>query len=255
MCAQVTELRMTLSERMQVIADRVPAGDRLADIGTDHGQIPVWLYAKGICPHVILTDISAESLAKAKETAAAYQFGSGMEFRVGSGLTVLEPGEVDTVIIAGMGGRLIRDILGTDPEHAESFRRLILQPRKGSGLLRKWLLENGWSIAAEDVVWESHFLPEIITATSPAFAHPAGACDLSEDAREHLKGLDGTDIRLRVPTWMVDAGGPVREYLDMRRYQEQLVLTNMQRAKTRNEGAEHRVRENIGYLEELRNRL
>ncbi len=257
MCAQITEFRMQLSDRMQAIADRVAPGERVADIGTDHGQIPVWLFAKGVCPRVILTDISADSLKKAKETAGAYQFGSGLEFRVGNGLQVLSPGEVDTVIIAGMGGKLIRDILSHDPEHAKSFRKLILQPRKGMGPLRKWLLENGYRITSEDVVWESHFLPEITTAVSPAFAEDGehGAPDLSEKDREHLSGLDETDIRLRVPPWMLRANGPVMDYLNMRRYQEQLVLSNMRRAKVRNDEAEAAIEENIRYLEKLRKQL
>lgn len=260
MCAQITEFRMQLSDRMQAIANRVAKGERVADIGTDHGQIPVWLFAKGICPQVILTDISADSLKKAKETAGAYQFGSGLEFRVGNGLQVLSSGEVDTVIIAGMGGKLIRDILSSDPEHTKSFRKLILQPRKGMGPLRKWLLENGYRITSEDVVWESHFLPEITTAVSPAFAEEGehGApevTDLASSEREHLAGLAETDIRLRVPPWMLRANGPVMDYLNMRRYQEQLVLSNMRRAKARNAEAEAAVEDNIRYLEKLREQL
>ena len=267
MSAQILELRIKLSDRMQTIADRVAAGETVADIGTDHGQIPVWLFARGISPRVILSDISEGSIQKAKETAAAYQFGEGLSFRVGNGLKVLEPGEVDTVIIAGMGGKLIRDILSHDPDHTATFRKLILQPRKGMGPLRKWLLENDYRIISEDVVWESHFLPEIITAVSPAFAADRidrAACgdsadcaaeDLAAGQREQLAGLPETDIRLRVPPWMIRAGGPVLDYLNMRRYQEQLVLSNMQRAKTRNAEAEARVAANIRYLEQLREEI
>ena len=272
MCAQITGFRMKLSDRMQVIADHVDAGETLADIGTDHGQIPVWLFARGICPKVILSDISEGSIRKAEETAAAYQFGQDMSFRTGNGLQVLRSGEADTVIIAGMGGKLIRQILDSDPEHTASFRKFIMQPRKGSGPLRKWLLEHGYLIIGEDVVREGHFIPEIITAVSPAFAgREAGAehdgpedrtelaapedlaapKDLAASDREHLMGLDEQDIRLRVPPWMILAKGPMEDYFKLRISQETLILENLQRAKNRDPVSEDRVRENLEYLRML----
>lgn len=257
MCAQITGFRMKLSDRMQVIADHVDAGETLADIGTDHGQIPVWLFAWGICPKVILSDISEGSIRKAEETAAAYQFGQDMSFRTGNGLQVLRSGEADTVIIAGMGGKLIRQILDSDPEHTASFRKFIMQPRKGSGPLRKWLLEHGYLIIGEDVVREGHFIPEIITAVSPAFAggeagaEHDGPEDLAATDREHLMGLDEQDIRLRVPPWMVLAKGPMEDYFKLRISQETLILENLQRAKNRDPVSEDRVRENLEYLRTL----
>ena len=266
MCAQVTGFRMKLSDRMQVIADHVEAGDIVADIGTDHGQIPVWLFARGICPRAILSDISEGSIRKAEETAAAYQFGRGLSFRTGDGLQVLESGEADTVIIAGMGGKLIRQILDRDREHTMSFRKFIMQPRKGSGPLRKWLLEHGFLIAGEDVVREGHFIPEVITAISPAFADAgteddAGAAeersehrrtmDLAAADREHLLALDEQDIRLRVPPWMIRGSGPLEDYFKLRISQENLILENLQRAKVRDPNSEERVRRNLEYLREL----
>lgn len=257
MCAQMMQLRMKLSERMQVIADHVEPGETVADIGTDHGQIPVWLFACGISPRAILSDISAGSIRKAEETAAAYQFGEGMSFRTGDGLQVLRPGEADTVIIAGMGGKLIRQIMDADREHTASFRKFILQPRKGQGPLRKWLLENGYRILCEDVVREGRFLPEIITALSPAFAGSEVAAehgcapDLAAADREHLTDLEEQDIRLRVPPWMLRAQGPVEDFFDLRIAQETLILENLQRARKRDDTAEERIRQNLDYLRDL----
>lgn len=255
MCAQITEFRMKLSDRMQTIADGIDPGETVADIGTDHGQIPVWLFAKGISPKVILTDISEGSLAKAKETAAAYQFGQGLSFRAGDGLAVLRPGEADTVIIAGMGGKLIRQILAADPEHTLSFRKFILQPRKGYGHLRKWLLEHGFLFVREDIVRENHFLPEIITVVRPYVPGDPAVTDLAEHEREHLMTLPEEDIRVRVPQWMTQAHGPVEDYFDLRIRQEQLLRENLRKAKARDEAAEARVEENIRYLESLRSEL
>ena len=250
--AQINEFRMKLSDRMQVIADHVEQGETLADIGTDHGQIPVWLFARGICPRVILSDLSEGSIRKAKETAAAYQFGSGLSFRVGDGLKVLEPAEADTVIIAGMGGKLIRQILGADPSHTKSFRKFILQPRKGAGPLRKWLLENGFLIVCEDVVREGRFLPEIITAVRPLAAGDPAVTDLAAEARDELCQLSEEDIRLRVPPWTTKARGPLDAYLDLRIGQEELRLENLRMAKHRDLREEEKAEENLQYLEALR---
>lgn len=253
MCAQGTELRIKLSDRMQVIADHIEPGETVADIGTDHGQIPVWLFAQGVCPRAILTDISEGSLAKAKETAAAYQFGSGLDFRAGDGLQVLAPGEADAVIIAGMGGKLIRQILADSPEHTFSFRKYILQPRKGAGPLRKWLLENGFRIVSEDIVREGRHLPEIITAISPGDPSCKSWTehDLADHDRTELVRLPEEDVRLRVPPWMIHAHGPLSDYFAYRISQEELILTNLQRARTPEPELEKKILENIAYLEGL----
>ena len=127
---------------MQTIADMVTEGGSAADIGTDHGYIPAYLVETGICPKVILTDIAEDPLERAKR----YFGKKGLEgdFRLGAGLEVIEPSEVSTVIIAGMGGETIIDILGKDLEKSHSFKRLVLQPRTFAGKLRVWLSENGF---------------------------------------------------------------------------------------------------------------
>ena len=156
MCAQITGFRMKLSDRMQVIADHVDAGETLADIGTDHGQIPVWLFARGICPKVILSDISEGSIRKAEETAAAYQFGQDMSFRTGDGLQVLRSGEADTVIIAGMGGMLMGQILETawaDPENGvHELHQMILEPQSDLPFFRELIRRSPMKIRDEILV-------------------------------------------------------------------------------------------------------
>ena len=110
-----------LSDRLQLIADQITKGETMADIGTDHGFLPINLWETGICSKVIMTDISEPSLRKAKGYAGAYQFGSDMDFRVGNGLQVLDKGEVDTVVIAGMGGILMTEILGEDLDKSRGY--------------------------------------------------------------------------------------------------------------------------------------
>lgn len=238
-----------LSQRLACIAGKIRPGERVADVGTDHGYVPIHLYEEGISPLVILTDISAASLAKAKGAAGACQFGGDMQFRVGSGLSVLSAGEVDAVIIAGMGGKLIRDILSEDPELTLSFRKYVFQPRTASGALRKWLLERDFRILSEDIVEEGQFLPEIITAVSPAFS--ASGVDLAGGSPFDPAELPEDDIRLQVPPWILRGGGPVRSFIERRLDLERQVAAGLAKARNVSEERIERQRERIVYLEEL----
>ena len=168
-----------LTDRLQMIADEIETGETMADIGTDHGFLPLYLWECGISPHVIMCDISEPSLAKAKAAAGAYQFGHELSFRAGDGLTVLASGEVDAVVIAGMGGYLIRDILAEDPAKTMSFAKFILQPRNHAGALRHWLASNGFRIARNQLVREGKFICEIITVFPPK-GSDTGDMSLSE---------------------------------------------------------------------------
>ena len=152
-----------LTPRLQTIANEIKAGETMADIGTDHGFLPICLWEEGICPHVIMADISRGSLDKARDNCRMLHPEQEFDLRLGSGIEVLENGEVDAVAIAGMGGILMTEILGVDWEKAHSFKRLILQPRNHVGRLRYWLLNNGFKIVNEQLVKEGKFICEILT--------------------------------------------------------------------------------------------
>ncbi|MBR0457506.1 MAG: SAM-dependent methyltransferase [Firmicutes bacterium] len=156
-----------LTDRLQMIADEIKQGETMADIGTDHGFLPLFLWENGISPSVIMCDISEPSLAKAKAAAGAYQFGQELDFRAGDGLKILRSGEVDAVVIAGMGGLLIRDILAADIEKTVSFGKYIFQPRNNAAHLRYWLVSNGFRIIKNQLVREGKFICEVITALPP----------------------------------------------------------------------------------------
>ena len=158
---------MKLSKRIYALADSVIDGDSIADIGTDHGYVPMLLIKQGKSPHVIMSDISDGSLAKARETFAMCKLEdrvSESDFRTGDGLHTIEVAEVDELIIAGLGGHTIRSILADDERKTKSFKRLILQPRKHSGTLRYYLYTHGWDIESERLAEEGKFACEIITA-------------------------------------------------------------------------------------------
>ena len=154
---------MKLSDRLQLIADEIIAGETMADIGTDHGFLPLYLMESGKCPHVIMADISKGSLAKADENCKLAGLGKTYDLRLGDGIDVLEDGEVDVVAIAGMGGLLIRDILDWNIKKSRSFKRYIFQPRNKIGALRYWLYLNGFDIEKESLVREGKYICEVIT--------------------------------------------------------------------------------------------
>ena len=164
---------MRLSKRIYALANNVIDGHSIADIGTDHGYVPMLLMKEGRSPHVIMSDISEGSLSKAKETFAAARLEdrvSETDFRVGDGLQTIGTGEVDEIIIAGLGGHTIKGILAEDEEKSKSFCRLILQPRKHSGTLRYYLYTHGWDIESETLAEEGKFACEIITAVPCKYA-------------------------------------------------------------------------------------
>lgn len=153
-----------LSDRLKRLADEVQQGDRIADIGTDHGLLPIFLYENHIAEKVILCDINAGPLEKARENILIHGASGMTDLRRGDGLSPLEPGEVDTIVIAGMGGMLIAEILDCQREVAMSCARLVLQPRNAPDKLRKWLVTNDYRIVKESLVREGKYICEIITA-------------------------------------------------------------------------------------------
>ncbi len=166
-----------LSDRLKLIADNIEKGETMADIGTDHGFLPMYLLSEKISPKAIMADISSGSLAKARENFESFLENRGEgavsgepDFRLGSGLEVLENGEVDAVVMAGMGGRLIAELLQKDFEKTCSFRKFILQPRNGQGVLRHYLYQRGFSVSGEHLVDEEGRICNIIVAHPPEFS-------------------------------------------------------------------------------------
>ena len=195
---------MRLSKRIYAIADQVNKGETAADIGTDHGYVPMILMKKSISPSVIMSDISDGSLSKAVETFTA----AGIDmpdsaFRTGDGLETILPGEVDDVIIAGLGGFTIIEILQSDIAKSRSYSKLILQPRKHSGNLRYYLYTHGWDITGEHLAKEGKFVCEIITAVPAAFMQNGLMDGTTSEVREAPFPED--DIRWKYPAAIVEA--------------------------------------------------
>lgn len=145
---------MQLSQRLSSVASMVTAGNCLADVGTDHGYVPIYLYERNIIPHAIAMDVNKGPLERATLHIAESGMKETIETRLSDGLAALNPGEADSVVIAGMGGPLIIRILSAYPETTESLKELILQPQSEIPEVRIWLYENGYEIVEEHMVFE-----------------------------------------------------------------------------------------------------
>ncbi len=159
---------MKLSKRLATIAALVPPGSRLADIGTDHAYLPVYLVSEGIVPSAVAGEVNQGPFRAAGEALDRVGLTDRIDLRFGDGLAVLAPGEVDTAVIAGMGGPTIVEILDACPEVTASLSCLVLQPMLGGGVVRRWLAASGWHIVAEALVEEDGRLYEVIAAAPGA---------------------------------------------------------------------------------------
>ena len=145
---------MKLSQRLNAVKEYIPAGSVVADIGADRGELSLELIASGVSPKVILADISAKSLDRAKVLFGEREERAKAEFRVGDGLAVLSPGEVDVAVFAGMGGPTICGILKNSPEVVSSLKCMVIQAMGNSDKVRRTLLELGFCLKAESMVEE-----------------------------------------------------------------------------------------------------
>ncbi|RDY24629.1 SAM-dependent methyltransferase [Romboutsia maritimum] len=155
---------MKLTDRLLKIASLVTKDKKIADIGTDHGYIPVYLLNKAHVSYAILADVNKGPLDNAKKEVKYNNLLDNVDLRLGSGIEVLEQGEVDEVIIAGMGGILISQLLEAKLEVAHTVDKLILQPMQAQDELRRYLYKNGFEILDEVLVKEDFRIYEIIIA-------------------------------------------------------------------------------------------
>lgn len=155
---------MKLSYRLQAIADFIQNNTIVGDIGTDHGYIPVYLIKNKISKKVIAADISKNSLDKTIEYVKKTGYEKYIDIRLGDGLDIIKSFEIDTVVIAGMGGLLIRDILDKNKEKRDSITNFILQPNIATKELREYLYRNNFEIIDEKLVKEDNKFYEIIYA-------------------------------------------------------------------------------------------
>lgn len=153
---------LTLQPRLHAISSLVPDGAKLVDVGTDHGFIPVRLLLDGRIQTAIASDIGAAPLDHARRTAAQFGVTDRIEFRLCDGLCGISENEVDTVVIAGMGGDNISAILSAAP-WTKNGTLLLLQPMSKAEVLRRFLPANGYCVVAEQLVADKGVIYPILT--------------------------------------------------------------------------------------------
>ncbi|WP_421141332.1 tRNA (adenine(22)-N(1))-methyltransferase [Pseudomonas sp. NFX15] len=155
----------TLSKRLERVAAQVPAGARLADIGSDHGYLPVALLRRGVIVAAVAGEVALTPFNAATRTVRENGLETQITVRLANGLAAIEPGDGITAIsVCGMGGETIRDILDRGKAYLSGQERLILQPNGAEPPLRQWLMDNGYRILFEDVLRENRFDYEVIVA-------------------------------------------------------------------------------------------
>jgi tRNA (adenine22-N1)-methyltransferase len=153
---------MDISERLECIAKMVEKCDSVADIGTDHAYLPIYLIKNGVCRRAIASDINKGPVEKAKLNIRMENEDESIECRLGSGLTTILPNEVNVAIIAGMGGNLIRNIIEESMEVFKSLDYLVLQPVQNPDILRRYIYERGYEVIDEELCKDENRYYELI---------------------------------------------------------------------------------------------
>ena len=157
-------MKLPISKRLLCCAAQVPRGARIADIGCDHGYLSIYLLRTGQIAFAHACDLREKPLQRAMENALRFGVAEKMRFSCADGLQAVDPGQIDTVVCAGMGGDLIAQILRDAPWLRDGRFRLILQPQSSGQDLRRALSEEGFGIEKEALVEDGGFLYYIITA-------------------------------------------------------------------------------------------
>ncbi|MFC4760557.1 tRNA (adenine(22)-N(1))-methyltransferase [Fructobacillus durionis] len=156
--------QVKLSPRLEAVANLVDAKKRVADIGSDHAYLATYLVEQGKVAQAIVGEVAFGPLDNAKHTVATQGLGSQIDCRLADGLAAVSKEDgVETVVIAGMGGLLIKKILN-DQKQLGPFSQLVLQPNTDQDAVRAWLVENGYAIVKEQMVEEGEHRYEIIVA-------------------------------------------------------------------------------------------
>lgn len=145
---------LNLKGRLKLIADKVPACNTVADIGTDHAYLPIYLIQQDLCKKAIASDVKTGPVKVANRNISLYNLKDKIETRLGSGLDTIGINEADAIIIAGMGGTLLAELLDANTEKAIKTKALVLQPMNDLNIVRKWLYDHDFDIYDEELAAE-----------------------------------------------------------------------------------------------------
>jgi tRNA (adenine22-N1)-methyltransferase len=145
-----------LSQRLQAVADLIKVGESMADIGSDHAYLPIYLVGKGLIPWAIASELGDGPYERTLDAVRLSALQDYIEVRQGDGLQTIGINEVATVVIAGLGGDSIVTILANDWAKASSYKQFVFQPMSRASVLRKTLADRGWPIVDEKLLWDNN---------------------------------------------------------------------------------------------------
>ena len=207
---------MEISYRLNKIAEKV-TNDNIADIGTDHAYIPIFLYKNNKIKNAIACDISKGSLQKAKDNINKYNLNDNIKTRLGNGLEKITlEDKVDTIIIAGMGGMLMLDILKKGSLIASNAKELILQPQKDIDKVRQYLIENNFKIIDDEMLKDDNKYYTIIKAIN-------GNENIPYTKAEYIFGRFEINNKCQI----------LKEYIEEQLYKMEIVLKNIKNSNAK----------------------
>lgn len=242
-----------LSQRLQAVADLAADAGVMADVGTDHGYIPLFLIACGKARKAIAMDINEGPLLRAREHIRQYSQQERIETRLSDGLKELHPGEAQTIVIAGMGGALMKRILTEGEETAHAADCLVLQPQSELPMFRRFLVEHGYRILREDMVYEDgKFYSMMAVRWEKSDDADSLQARLTEsDDVDSLQAMSEADFRYG-PLLLKGKHPILRKYLLRQKEQKQKILESLGRNARQNVSERRaQIREELEEIEVL----
>lgn len=224
---------------MGALADMVTPGNVVCDVGCDHGYLSIYLVQKKISPNVIAMDVRKGPLSACKEHVEQCGLEQYITMRLSDGLDALEPGETDTVVCAGMGGRLMQQILVRGQEKARVLKELILQPQSELMDFRKFLREQGYRITDENMIEEEGKYYPMMRVV------PGEADTEKEETPEEVRVCD------RFGRLLLESANPVL-YCFLKQREELLKGIRQSITASSRNGAKQRISELEEELEDIR---
>lgn len=233
-----------LSRRLQAVAGLAGDCGTVADVGTDHGYIPVYLVLSQQAKRAIAMDINQGPLLRAREHIRQYGLEGRVEARLSDGCLALKPGEADVIVVAGMGGALMQRILVQGREAAQAAKRLVLQPQSELAAFRMFLWNHGYQIVAEDMVLEDGKYYPIL-----ASSYQGGGCGAGSGS-PHGEGRQAPSLEDKFGPLLLAQGHPVlKQFLLRQKQQKQKILAQLR--ENSRQDATKRADEIIRELEDI----
>lgn len=210
---------MRLSVRLQTVASYVRKGSRVADVGTDHGYVPIYLIKEGIAEAALAMDVREGPLERAREHIRSYGLEGRIKTRLSDGLEQLRAGEADTVVIAGMGGELMIHILEEGMHVWETVDHWVLSPQSEIDKVRRYLEQNSFSLLDETMLVEEGKYYTVMSAgrnmTADETAGGAASPEGKRQAEDEKQGTDMGESDYLYGRRLIEKKSPVlKEYLE-----------------------------------------